>query len=191
MAKTHREKQELLDRAYQVGAGYDRTYSGCAQSSFAALQVVLDQRNPEADAAFRATSSMAGGIARLGDGCCGAYLGAVAFISYLTGRTRDHFAAPGLETLDANERSKRYGALCEPSDDLVVQLHSKLIAEYGTVTCNSIHRKLFGRPFFIRDSDEHRKFREANASVDDGCPSVVGNTARWTVEILIDAGVVS
>ena len=191
MSKTNMEKQDLMDRAYQLGSDFEQTYAGCAQACFATLQVVLDKRDQETDAVFRATSSMAGGVAGMGDGCCGAYLGAAAFISYLTGRTRDRFAEPGQEALDATERSRRYGKLCGPSDDLVIELHKKFIGEYGTVTCHSIHRQLFGRPFFNKDSDEYQKFQEAGAYDDDGCPSVVGNTARWTTEILIDAGVVS
>lgn len=179
---------ELAERAYQAGFEYEQKYAGCAQCCFAALQAVLERRAPEADAAFRALSSMAGGVAGMGDGACGAYLGAVAFIGYVAGRTRDHIADPGVEQVSDEERSERYARLCGPSDRLAMALYRRIVDKYGTVVCHQIQRKLFGRPFFNKDAQEYEKFIAAGA-YEHACPSVVGDMARWTVETLADSGV--
>ncbi len=186
MVNSEAHKHELMERAFQIGFEYEQKYGGCAQCCFAALQVVLDRREPEADAAFRTLSTMAGGVASMGDGSCGAYAGAAAFIGYLAGRTRDQIAEPGEEQVSAEERSRRYGKSCGPADALMKKVHRQFIDKYGTVVCHQIHRKLFGRPYFTGDPEEYRRFQAAGA-YDKACTSVVGDAARWTVEVLADA----
>jgi C_GCAxxG_C_C family probable redox protein len=189
MVNSEAHKRELTERAFQVGFEYEKKYGGCAQCCFAALQVVLDRREPEANAAFRMLSTMAGGCASMGDGSCGAYLGAAAFIGYLAGRTRDEIADPGVEQVSDEERSARYGELCGRADAVAIKLYRQFIDKYGTVVCHSIHRKLFGRPFFTKDPEEYQKFQAAGA-YDQACTSVVGDTARWTIEVLADTGLI-
>lgn len=166
-------KEELADRAYQVGYEYEKKYGGCGQCAFAALADALDRNTPTSDAVFQSLTSMAGGGSREGDGSCGAYVGAIAFIGHLFGRRRDNFADP--------EKDRR------KTDALVDQLHARFIETYGNVGCHAIHRKLYGRPFYIKDPDEFQKF-EAAGGHDWGCTSVVGNASKWTAEILFDAG---
>jgi len=55
------------------------------------------------------------------------------------------------------------------------------------VICHGIHRNIFGRPYYLRDSTEINRFKEAGAHVDK-CTAVVGQAARWAVEILFEAG---
>jgi C_GCAxxG_C_C family probable redox protein len=189
MVNSEAHKRELMDKAFQVGFEYEKKYGGCAQCCFVALQVVLARREPETDAAFRALSTMAGGVAGMGDGSCGAYLGAAAFIGYLAGRTRDQVADPGVEQVSDEQRSARYGRSCGPADALVMKLYRQFIDKYGTVVCHQIHRKLIGRPFFNKDPEEYLKFQAAGA-YDQACTGVVGDTARWTVEVLADSGLI-
>jgi C_GCAxxG_C_C family probable redox protein len=189
MASSEPQVHQLMARAYEIGFEYEKKYAGCAQCCFAALQVVLDRREPEADAAFRVLSSMAGGVAGMGDGSCGAFLGAAAFIAYLAGRTRDKIADPGFEQVSDEERSARYGELSRKSDELAVKLYRRFIDKYGTTVCHQIHRQLFGRPFFNKDTEEYKKFQAAGA-YDQACTDVVGSAARWTVEILGDEGLI-
>lgn len=168
-------KEELMKQAYAAGYGYEKKFGGCGQCTFAALQDILDKHAPEWDFVFQSLTAHAGGIGRQGDGSCGAYVGAAAFIGLLLGRARDNFADPD--------------KLRRKTEALVDQLHEKFQKQYGSITCHSIHRTLYGRPFYIKDPDEFAKFEAAGAH-DTGCTSVVGNTAQWTVEILVDAGLV-
>ena len=172
-ADTH--KEELMNRAYQAGYDYEKRYGGCGQCTFAALQDTLDKHALEWDFVFQALTVHAGGISLQGDGSCGAYIGAAAFISSMFGRARDNFADPD--------------KLRRRTEAMVDKLHEKFQKEYGSITCHPIHRAKYGRPFYIKDPDEYAKFEAAGAH-DTGCTSVVGNAAMWTVEILVDDGLV-
>ena len=46
-------------------------------------------------------------------------------------------------------------------------------------------KKLFGRSFDLLNQDEYEAFEKAGAHVDK-CPSVSGNVARWTAEIILE-----
>jgi len=163
-----RNKEETLKKAYDLGFEYEKVYRGCSQCVLAAVQDLFEVKN---DDVFRAASGLAGGIGLCGDGCCGAYTGGVMVLGQLYGRVRENF-------LDPNRTRKR-------TFDLAKKLHDKFIAEYGTVICRDIQQKIFGRPFYIRDADDFKKFEEAGAH-EDKCPSVVGNAAGWVAEILME-----
>jgi len=167
------DRRELAERAYSSGFEYEKRYHGCAQCVIAALQDVLELRDEAGDAVFKAATSLEGGVGCEGDGHCGAYSGAVMIFGHVLGRERDDLADP------AGTR-RRTNALAQT-------LHGRFIERYGTVICQGIHRNLFGRPYYLRDSTELDKFREAGAHVDQ-CTAVVGRAARWAVEILGEAG---
>jgi C_GCAxxG_C_C family probable redox protein len=170
---TSQEKQALYDKIYKLGFDFERDYRGCAQCVIAALQDGLDIRNADTDAIFKSATGLAGGVAQETDGHCGAYSGGAMMIAYHVGRERDNFADP------EKIRVK--------TSTLVSKLHKKFIDEYGTVTCNRIHTKIMGRPFYIKDPEEMKKFDDAGAHTEK-CTSVVGMGARWAVEILDEAG---
>ena len=165
--------EELAQKAYDLGFDFEKTYRGCAQCVFAALQDALGLRNPDTDTIFKASTGLMGGVAQETDGHCGAYSGGALMIGYFRGRERDNFADP--------EKIRLQTAA------LVRKLHAKFIDEYGTVTCRQIHTKIMGRPFYIKDPDELVKFDAAGAHTDK-CTKVVGLASRWTVEILAEEG---
>ena len=72
---------------------------------------------------------------------------------------------------------------------LARKLHDQLVANYGSVTCHLIHRRILGRPYYLPDRDEYRKFEEAGAH-QDKCTGVVGQVSRWAVQLLMDEGYV-
>jgi C_GCAxxG_C_C family probable redox protein len=167
------EKTELFKKIYDLGFAYERDYRGCAQCVIAALVDGLGIRNAETDAIFKSATALAGGVAQETDGNCGAYAGGAMIISWHIGRERDNFADP--QKIRAQTSA------------LVSKLHGRFIAEYGTVTCARVHTKIMGRPFYIKDPEELAKFDAAGAHTDK-CTSVVGTVARWTAEILDEAG---
>ena len=166
-------RQELAEKAYSVGFEYEKRYSGCAQCVIAALQDALELRDERSDAVLKAATSLEGGVGCEGDGHCGAYSGAVMVFGHLLGRERDNLADPeGIR--------KKTNALAQA-------LHQRFIERYGTVICHGIHRNIFGRPYYLRDPAESDKFKADGAHVDK-CTAVVGQAARWAVEILGEAG---
>ena len=68
---------------------------------------------------------------------------------------------------------------------LARKLHNKYIEEWGVVNCHGVQLKILGRPYYLWDSEEMKKFDEAGGHTDK-CPHVVGATARWVIEILAE-----
>ena len=165
-----KEKMTALEeKAYDLGFAYERDYRGCSQCVFAALQDALELRNDVTDAIFKSATAFSGGAALEGDGQCGAYSGALMMMGHIVGRERDRFDDP--EGIRAKTNA------------LAKELHDRFIERYGTVICHNIHRKIFDRPYYLPDPDERLKFDEAGAH-SEKCPTVVGETAAWTIQIL-------
>lgn len=154
------------ERAYQAGRDYERTYYGCAQCTVAALQDTFDRRD---DAVFRAATGLAGGGGLCCDGSCGAYNGAVMFLGQLAGRERDDFG-------DSDGVRLRTAAM-------VRELRQRFLDRYGSVTCRDVQTRMMGRPYYLADPEDFRRFHDAGAH-DVHCPEVVGTAARWAAEIV-------
>ncbi|MEJ2740021.1 MAG: C-GCAxxG-C-C family protein, partial [Dehalococcoidia bacterium] len=159
-------ENDLTEKAYQLGKLYERDYKGCSQCVVAALQDTFDIRNNDV---FKAATGLAAGGGANVDGNCGAYSGAIMVLSMLDGRSREDFADPG-------------GAMFK-NFSLVTKLHDRFIEEYGSVICRNVQAKIFGRPYYISDPDEFRKFEQAGAH-ETHCLEVVGKAARWTAELI-------
>lgn len=166
-------KQEVIQKAYDLGFEYEKEYHGCGQCVIAALQDTFDMRD---DGIFKALTAHAGGGAIVGDAGCGAYVAGLAFLSGLRGRERGDFSDPDRVRF-ANFAIAR-------------KLHDKFTGEYGTVICRELHTKLMGRPFFLPDQDEMKKFDEAGGH-GIVCPEVCGKAAQWAAEVALDEGLVS
>ena len=68
----------------------------------------------------------------------------------------------------------------------------KLIWEYGSILCPQVQSKIFDRSFNLQDPADGKAFEDAGAHSDPSkCMSIVGNAARWTLEILIENGVIT
>lgn len=157
-------------RAYELGREYEHKYGGCSQCVLAALQDTFGIRQ---DDVFKAASGLAGGGATTTEGSCGAYSGAIMFLSLLQGRERNDFADPNHAMGKSFVTARK--------------LRDRFIQEYGSVVCRNIQTKLFGRPFYLADPAEFEKFEKAGGH-DVHCPQVVGNAARWAAEIVIESG---
>ena len=163
--KSPEEVEKLAQKAYDLGFEYEVEYRGCGQCALGALQDALGVKN---DAVFKAATGFGGGIGLAGDSACGAYVAGVMFLSSLKGREKDNFADPERVRFQAFANAKK--------------LHDKFIEEYGSVNCQGIQNKIFGRPFFLWDEDQMKKFDDAGGHADK-CPHVVGLAAKCTVEL--------
>ena len=164
-------KQEMLKKAFDLGFTYEQKYRGCAQCAIAAIQDVLGIRN---DYVYKAGTGLAGGAGECTDGLCGGYSGAIMTMSTFFGRTRK-------EEGSTKGRSEKY-----ESFKMASALHDKFIEKYGSVICSGIQKKIFGRSFDLRDDTQKQQFRDAGAHEDkDKCCAVVGDGARWGVELIL------
>lgn len=160
-------REELLDKAYNLAYKYEAERGSCPQCVAAAILETLDIGDEKI---VQAVDGLAGGTALSTEGTCGALVGGLMAISTIVGRTYEDFSKG-----DRRRRVFQYSK----------KLYDKFIEEYGSLICKDIHQKLFGRTFKLLDPKEYKEFEEAGAHVDK-CPSVSGNVARWTAEIILE-----
>ncbi|MFC1961685.1 C-GCAxxG-C-C family protein [Chloroflexota bacterium] len=167
-----KDKEAILQKAYDRGFYYEKEYRGCSQCTIAAIQDALGMEDDIAfNAIFKSATGLGGGLCSTCTSACGSLNGGVMVISYKIGREKSNFSDPEKIKLKTRE--------------LGLKLYNKFIETYGSGNCQDIHRKIFGRTFNLLDPVDQEVFDTAGAHVDK-CPSVVGNAARWTVEILLD-----
>ena len=158
---------DLVENARHAGFQHEKQHGNCCQSTIAALQDTLGQRD---DSVFQAGSGMAGGIGIHCDGVCGGYSGGVMQLSRMFGRTRGRIADSA--SMDLTNR-------------LASKLHERFVAEYGSVICRDIHQKIFGRTFDLWDAEDSKAIEAAGSHVDK-CTTVVGNASAWAAEIALE-----
>jgi len=161
-------KIALLETAYRFGFEYEKRYKGCCQCVIAAIQDTLGLKE---DSVFKAGTGLAGGGGLTGIGVCGGYVGGVMVLSLLCGRERSNF-----------EDCERIRFRCF---DLAKKLTDGFVREFGTIICRDIQTIKFGRPYYIADPEDFKKFEEAGGH-DDKCTDVVGKSARMAVKLILD-----
>lgn len=161
-------RSEAAQKAYDLGYEYEGKYGACSQCTILAIMDTLGKRNSDV---FKATFGFAGGIASLSK-MCGALAAGIMMISLEHGRE--------LDNLTSQTEEERRECL-----QLVRDLHARYLKEYGSTKCADVHQKIFGRTFDQWDSQGFAEFLRLGGHVNK-CTAVVGNVARWTVEILAD-----
>jgi len=164
--------QELLDKAYQLGFEYEKTYRGCSQCAIAAIQDTLTIRD---DSVFKASTGLAGGGGLTGTGICGGYAGGILVIGQLLGRERSNFEDP---------EGVRYQNLA-----LVRKFLQQYIQELGSIICRDIQLIKFGRPYYIADEQDYQRFEQAGAH-EEKCPHVVGTASQLAVRLILEEGLI-
>lgn len=159
--------EETLKEIYKKAYEYEAEFGGCPQAVLAALKEhfsFIDEK------IIKTSHFLAGGVARSTQGTCGALTGGVMAISAELGRERAQF---GQEKTLSQEEGSALAAL----------LTDRFMKTYDGITCERVQKKLFGRAFNLRDEEEWAMFEEAGGHLDK-CPSVTGNVACWTAELL-------
>jgi hypothetical protein len=172
-------RRELLDKIYDLGASYEKYSGSCSQCTVATLHNVLGFE----DALVRAATSSCGGHARQSTGTCGGVIGATMVLDYYFGRP--------VEKLSPREKIPANSQALGNAISVVSPLCDRYFQEYGSILCPGIQKKMFGRSFNLGNPDEFKAFEAAGGhSHPDKCLRVVGNSARWVMEILLDKGIV-
>jgi len=163
-----KNEKELESIALNRGMYYESVYHGCGQCTFAAIQDALGRHDDEV---FKSACALEAGIAKYGDGSCGAYLASVMMFGVLFGRSRDNFAA-GKEDIN---RVRRLTGL----------MREYFLTKYGSIDCKGVQTAIFGRSYYIWNEEEKKEFEEAGAHTTK-CPSVVGEAAAYAVKIIVE-----
>lgn len=173
-------RQQLLEKAYDLGVCFEKYSGGCSQCTAAALREILGFE----DAVVRVATSSCGGQAGLSTGTCGGVIGGTIVLDYYLGRPADMVSA----TQEIPEDMADFSRAMETARSLC----EKFIRQYGSILCPQIQTKIYGRSFNLQDPADWEAFEDAGAHSDPTkCMSVVGNAARWTLETLIEMKVVT
>jgi C_GCAxxG_C_C family probable redox protein len=157
---------DAVQRAYDLGYEYEGKFGACSQCTMLAVMDALGKRNNDV---FKASFGFAGGVGNLSK-MCGALAAGIMMISLRHGRK--------LENLTTQTEEEKRDCM-----SMVRDLYACYLAEYGSTECAEVHRRLFGRTFDQWDEEDFQEFLRLGGHVDK-CTAVVGNVARWTVEIL-------
>jgi len=169
-------RQELLDKAYELGSNYLKNSGSCSQSPVAGLHAILDFD----DLVVKVATSSCGGQALQGLGTCGGLIGGTMALDYYFGRPVENLSDK--EVIQANRDV--LAAACK----VPLLLYDKYVKEYGTTICAQMQRQFFGRFYCFTDAEEMEKFRAAGNS--EKCRDVVGKAVRWVMEILLEKGAI-
>ena len=159
---------EIAQKAYDLAYEYEGKYGVCSQCVVLAVMEAFGGVDCEV---FKSAFGFGGGIGNLSH-LCGALSGGVMMISLAYGRELKNLA-----TQTKEEKLKCH--------QMVRDLHTRFVHEYGSSECADVHMKLFGRTFNQWDDGDFQEFLRLGGHVDK-CTRVTGNVARWTSEIIIN-----
>ncbi len=162
-----KSKDEILDTAFSAAKQYEMKSGGCPQCTLAGIFDALEIDN---DDIFKAATGLADGIGLSGNGHCGALSGGVLAISYLFGRDKKDFGDI-MKLVEANLLAKK--------------LVERFMEKYGTCRCADLQTSFFGRFFNLLDPNDLQAALEAGML--ERCSSLVGEVARMTTEIILEA----
>lgn len=160
-------KQQAIDLAFKIGFEAEASKSNCAQATFHSISSVLGVKNPQI---FRSLYSLSGGGASSTHGSCGAFSGALTAFGFFFGRTYEEWQS---------------GKKGSKSSKLAKEFYEKFLQRFDTVLCMEIHKKIFGRTFDFYNKKDMEEFEKLGAHTIK-CPTVVGLSSAWAVEILWD-----
>ncbi len=162
------DKENIINKAFELGKKYEKKNTGCAQTAIAAIFDALGIWNEDV---FKAGSGLADGLGLTGDGTCGALTGGSMVIGYLFGREHKDFG-------DMMKPMKSYA--------LAKKLHDMYVKKYGSCRCYDVQESLVGRTYNLWDEQE---LKEAFSSgMMEHCSTLVGTIAKFATKIILGAG---
>jgi hypothetical protein len=160
-------KEEIMEKAEELGVEYERKYGGCCESTFYAVVEALRWGGLEifpedlADKLYPGICLLTAGTCMTGEGTCGAVAGSVLASGFAFGVS------------DALE-SNKVGAVLR--DSLLAEFYKR----YGSILCKDVMRKYFGKAWDLTSEEMTMEF----LSITDGC--VIRSTAKWVAGFLVD-----
>lgn len=158
-------REKLLDRVAWAAYYNDRVYEGCSRAVLQALQCHL---HLEDGGALKASTALAGGIARMGESC-GALIGGMMAIGLVQGKEELDDIQAYRDTMAASH-----------------ELYHRFKREVGGTMCSEIQKGLFGRNFDFNNDEEAEEWLKAGGL--EKCPLVCGIAARMAADIILSQG---
>ena len=163
MGSKDSDYREMIEKAARLAYEYESKYLGCSQTTMAGLIEAFGIGGPSL---LRASTCLAGGIARRGQ-VCGALTAGLMVIGFLTGRD-------DLAMFDQYQRAMEYANL----------LYAKFEEEFGSVSCPDIQELKFHKRFNLQSPEEREELHRLMAETGQGCQDVTSAGARLAGEII-------
>jgi hypothetical protein len=171
MPKLKKTREEICNKAEELGIEYEKKYGGCAQSTFYATADALRWGGLEIlpknlqDRMYPGVCLLSAGGCFTGEGTCGAVTGSMITSGFAFGLN-----------IDAGDPAAEGSAGKTVRDTLMANFYK----EFGSILCKDVMRKYFGKAWDLNNDEMTAEF----LSVTDGC--VIRKTARWMADILLD-----
>lgn len=156
-------KEKLLDRIAWDAYYNDRVYQGCTRCVLHALQSHLHLGNGEV---LRASTALAGGVARMGE-TCGALTGGIMAIGLVLGCEKLENITAYRETMEVSH-----------------EIYNRFKKEIGSTVCYEIQNRLFGRSFDFKKDEEAEEWCKEGGL--EKCPMVCAIAARIAADIILN-----
>ena len=169
-------REQLLKEVEEKAFKYEQDCWDCSQCTLLAIQEVFGRK---ADDALKAATGFAGGIGRRGS-VCGAVIGGVMALGLFFGRD-----LPTMKHPDPDLRHKLREDIELILGNLIDKFCGRFDAEYGSILCSEIEKKVFGRYFNLKNPEDRKEKNRLGGHVDK-CPMVVGKAARWATELILE-----
>ena len=176
-------RNELLDKAYELGFNYGKISGFCSQDVVATIHELIDID----DVVVRVANSVAGGMLGRVTGACGTLVGGTMVLDYFFGRQAAEMSHQ--ESVPANM------VTCWAGIGVARLLYDWFLKEYGVIYCGHLQQKLYGRIYWLEDPHQHKEKdildkSLASSDPEKTCYNLVGSAARKVMEILLDKGAI-
>ena len=145
--------QQLSDKAYELGSGYEMRARSCSQSTIASICELLKVDK----LLVKVASSSSGGQAAQAAGTCGGLIGGTMVLDYFFGRPREKISYK-------REVKGQPGRVLRSGLKVAKLLYDKYMKQYGTILCPYIQTQLFGRSYVLSNPEELKMFDELGGS---------------------------
>ena len=171
MVEIKRTKEEIINKAEELGVEYESRYKGCGQCTFLAIIDALRWGGLEIipkemeDRLFSGVCVLTGGVGLSGDGTCAAVASGALVIGLALGIQQETFDEAGFRENCAIVRNT---------------LLNKNYQKYNSLLCKDVQRKFFGKAWDLTRDDMGGEF----LGITQGC--VIMETAMLATEIILD-----
>lgn len=165
MDSEDKKYEAIIAKAATLGYENEMNYGGCSQSVVSALIEAFGLGGSDL---LRASTPLAGGIARRGN-VCGALAGGLLMVGLLTGR-------------DDLEMGEQYQRGQEYANSLYIRFEEKM----GSAICADIQKMKFGKAFDLLTQEGRDELHDGPGLSPDGCPRVTQEGAKLAAELMVE-----
>jgi len=171
LVQLKKTREEIIQKAYDLGIEYEARYKGCCPATFYSIVDALRWGGLEIipedleDKLYPAICLLTAGICMTGEGSCGAVSASTMAAGFALGIPKDA-SDPGV----ANKAGVKV------RDTLLARYYR----EFGSILCKDVMRKYFGKAWDLTSEEMTKEF----LSITDGC--TIRQTAAWATEIILD-----